>query len=487
MKKGRKYKMAMDDERFREWFQPQHNPGVDPYTLKRSDRKPSLVHVYEDGIIQRLSPYSFFYVKWKKPSKPQGGEMAWDDERFREWFRPEQNPGVDPWKLRKDDETPLVRYHESGIVQRTTCKNLFRCNCWNPCRSRNALAMDYKAFQDWFQPEYNPGVDPWKLKKHDKTTPLVHYYDNGIVKRTMCSSLFVSKTWNVVKSRNSFAMEYREFREWYQPHHNVGVDPWSLRKSDEETPLKHVYEDGRIQNYTVRQVFAQKAWLPRKFRHQLAIDNDTFKDWFQPEHNLNVNLKKLYRTDNKTKLIHVFEDGTVQKITANNLITFNRWDWIQPEHKLAMEYPEFAAWFQPQYNVGIDPWSITRSDERHLIHVDKDGNERRVTPKTLFATNRWELIGKRGLLTNAIKEDEEIALFIPDEEMQEKAKRCKLAHEYTFKCPFCGEEFDKTIGYMIGRSPKCPSCRDLGFHKEPVDDKQSNGYFLTIAKEKKPA
>lgn len=482
--------MAMDDERFRQWFQPQHNIGVDPYTLKRSDRKPHLVHVYEDGIVQRLAPYSFFYCKWKKPSRSQGRTTAMDDERFRRWFQPQYNKDIDPWTLRKDDkEKRLIHHHENGVIQRITCRSLFANNAWHISKEHEKciMAWDDERFREWYQPEYNPGIDVKKLRKYDKETRLVHYHENGVIRRITCKALFTSNNWNSVKSRNSFAMEYREFREWYQPEHNIGVEPWKLRKSDTEKNLKHVYENGAEQNVTARRFFREKSWLPRNRRSGLAINNQKFKEWYQPEHNPDVDISKLYITNNKTKLVHVFEDGGVQIITAYSLIVFNRWDSLAREYKLAMEYPEFASWFQPHHNVGIDPWSITRSDERHLIHVDKDGNERRVTPKSLFATNRWELIGKRGLLTNAIKEDEDIALFVPDEDMKEKMKRCKLAHKYIFTCPFCGEEFNRKIGDMIGRSPKCPSCRDLGLHQELVDDKQSDGCFLTRVKDNQSA
>ena len=485
MKKERKPLMAMDDERFRKWFQPQHNVGVDPYTLKRRDRKPRLVHIYEDGMVQRLSPYSFFYSKWKKPKKSMpGGAMAMNYKEFKEWFQPEHNPGVDPWKLRKDDdETQVVHYHDSGIVQRTTCKKLFNYKCWNPRRSQNAMAMDFKEFRDWFQPEYNPGVDPWKLKQHDKTTSLVHYYDNGIVKRTVCSSLFVSKSWNVVKSRNSFAMEFREFRDWFQPEYNPGIDPWTLKKSDDTIWLKHFHEDGSMQKSTARRLFIQKKWGPGTFHKQLAIDNPKFKEWYQPEHNPDIDITKLYKNDKTTKLIHVFEDGTVQKITAHSLIVFNRWNDIMLEHKLAMEYPEFAAWFQPDHNPDIDPWTLYRTNRQSLVHFDQDGNERRVSPYTLFKTNRWDLLGKRGVLTNAIEEDKDIALFIVNGEVYENLKSCRLSSAYTFTCPFCKEEFNSKIGDMIGKNPKCPRCKDLGFYRKQVDDKQSNGYFLTTEKE----
>lgn len=330
-----KGKLAMDDERFKTWYQPQYNPGVDPYTLRKADTRPSLIHVYENHAIQKLSPYRFFYENWKVPKKPRG-HMAMEHERFREWFQPAFNEGVNPYALKTTDREPeLVHVNEDGSTENMSAYEFFHRK-----KSRGSgFAMDDERFRQWFQPEYNKEIDPWKLRKYDKETRLVHYNENGIVRRTTCMTLFTAKNWDTVKSRNSFAMEYREFREWYQPEHNVGVDPWSLKKSDEETPMKHVYEDGTIQNYTARQVFAQKAWLPRKFRHQLAIYSPTFKEWYQPEHNLGVNIKKLYKSDAKTKLTHVFEDGTVQKTTAFSLFFFNRWDAITPEYKLAMEYP----------------------------------------------------------------------------------------------------------------------------------------------------
>lgn len=114
-----------------------------------------------------------------------------------------------------------------------------------------------------------------------------------------------------------------------------------------------------------------------------------------------------------------------------------------------------------------------------MIHVDKNGNTRRVTAQQLFASNRWELVGRRGLLTNAIREDEDIALFITKKEVLEKLERCRLKNEYIFTCPFCGEEFVRKIGDMIGRTPKCPRCKDLGLYKEQIANSETEGYFLT--------
>lgn len=486
-KKKRAYKYAMEDPRFAAWYQPEYNPGIDPWTLLKNDRLTRLNHVYDNGIIQRITPYYIISMKKWNPTK-SSCYKAMEYQEFRLWYQKEENPEVDPWTLRIIDKEPLLRHVEpDGTVQMISVLELFTRGNWYIDRkqcSKPDLAMEYWEFQEWFQPEYNPDVDPWTIHIRDKEPILVHRHENGAVQRISPFCLFIGNKWKLVKSHGSMAGDYPIFMFWFQREMNPGVDPYKLSKSDETTILYHVYENGKIQRTTARKLFMDNLWELKHFHRQLAADDPRFRRWFQPDHNPHVDLATLKRWDSKTKVYHAFPNGYVRAITPYSLFQSGLFD--ERLQMMAMDYPDFRAWYQPEYNPGLDPWTLKVSDrETSLAHEEEDGSSSCTTVRDLFESRGWEMFDENtffrgtGWMIDATVMDKEIELFLPDKEQANKLKRCYKNSLFQFTCPLCGSEFEKNVGRMINTHPKCPICSDTGFMRQN-EEPGAEGYYMTV-------
>lgn len=285
-------------------------------------------------------------------------KMCWDYPEFREWFQSENNPGVDPRTIRINDyKTKIIHIHENGYVQKITPGTLFDLNGFYPkCSRFGYYAWDYPQFREWFQPEHNPGIDPTKIRKLDTKTKLYHLYENGALRETTPNSLFTRNSFNF---KGYFVCwDYPEFREWFQSEHNPGVDPKKLRRNDTETTLIHVHENGWVQRITPCSLLRTQAWYPEKSRKQNWNDRSSVR------------------------------------------------------------------------------------------------------------------------MINAIDMDKDIALFLLKAEDKTKALWCMSDEVFEYACPLCGNVFSNEIRKMIGIAPKCPECLDTGFIEE-CDD-ALNGVYLSF-------
>lgn len=248
-------------------------------------------------------------------------------------------------------------------------------------------------------------------------------------------------------------------------------------------------------------------------RHEplMAWNYPRFREWFQPEHNPGVDPTKLRKYDRETRLVHVHENGYVQRTSCYNLFYNDAWDnngekRITPKkkHRKGLRYtpfkkkycsevPEFRQFFQKKYNPGIDLRELRVTDNKtRLTHVDEYGRVRHVTPNYLSASQKWELAPpgspralrrnvfkqETGTRFNALEADPELECFVISEAVYEKLKNCLGKDDFYFACPYCGYEFHKKVEDMVGVSPKCPNCKDMGFFQENSEEGADGGYLV---------
>lgn len=370
---------------------------------------------------------------------------------------------------------------------------MFATDGFYPKNSRfGYYAWNFPEFRAWFQPEYNPGIDPTKIRRWDQKTILYHLEEDGRLRPTTAHNLFTKNAWNKIKV-HSVCWSYKKFREWFQPENNPGVDPKTLRTDDNEVILIHVHKNGWVQKIKAISLFAGKddIWYPKRSQGScLAWDYPKFRVWFQQEYNPGIDPTTIRKWDSNTRLFHMYEDGVLRSTTAHSLFERDSFDF--KGYFVCWDYPLFRKWFQPEYNPGVDPKTLRRNDtDVKLVHVHENGWVQKITACSLITTQAWYPKKSRKQdwndrstvrMINAVDMDEDIAIFLPKAEDKVKALKCMSNEIFEFTCPLCGNVFSNEIRRMIAITPKCPACFDTGF----IEDNEDNivGAYLSFYRRK---
>ena len=259
----KRHEMAMDYEEFRNMFQPENNPSVDPYTLRKWADEPTIVYINQFGYKSTYTPHRFFSNELWKIAPYKKYLMAMDYKEFRDTFQPENNPGIDPYTLRKrDNEKRLKHISIYGIETYYYAYEFFLNKMWEYMPYKKyEMAMDYEEFRDFFQPENNPEVNPYTLRKWYDYTPLIHINQHGVVINYTADRFFNTRMWEYMPyQKYEMAMDYEEFRDFFQPENNPEINPYTLRKWDKKPDLLHINQYGVEINYNPDYFFRKELW-----------------------------------------------------------------------------------------------------------------------------------------------------------------------------------------------------------------------------------
>lgn len=165
---------------FRRWWENYGylNPDINPEKISVRGHK-MLKYKDESGEIREISVYRAAHGPYKKvPIK----YFAWSYPEFREFFREDLNPGIDPTKLRTRDYHTFIRYiTDGGRNSRISVKSFFQKLRQGPkTYSPDQFCWNYPEFREMFSRELNPGMDPEKLKVFDKRSMKYRTADGDI-------------------------------------------------------------------------------------------------------------------------------------------------------------------------------------------------------------------------------------------------------------------------------------------------------------------
>lgn len=265
--------------------------------------------------------------------------------------------------------------------------------------------------------------------------------------------------------KKMLAKDDPRFMEWFQPEYNPHVDLDTLPKWDDKIILIHIWPNGKIQRITAKSLFLNNSFSEVNHSGKvLAKDDPEFTTWFQPEYNPHINLDILSKSDDKAVLIHKDRDGFY---ATTSLLVFKN-NYSRPKgrrrYMLAVEFSWFPDWFQIEENEGLDVNQIHINDDGYeMKHREQDGEVWSITPKELFSD--IEITH-----TLAVLEDPEIAFFATDSIIRKvRTSSTEDREKLLFRCPYCGGTFVSSIASMVGASPKCLICKDVGFEEEWSD------------------
>lgn len=436
--------MAWDYPEFRGIYQKENNPGTNPRTLRKKDRTTAIHYTNPYGFKFDFYANDFFQNKlWEKyPYKRF--EMAMDYKVFRDIYQPHNNPGVDPYTIRKwDKDTDLIYVNPYGLEIPYTADRFFAYKLWETMPFKKLeMAMDYKEFSNRFQQENNLGVNPYSIRKWDRDIELKYMNPYGLEIPYTADRFFSYRLWETIDDiSDKMAMYYSEFATRFQQENNPEVNPYTIRKWDRKRTLYYINQHNVRIPYTAFRFFKERMW-------------ETM--------------------DSKG-------DPNKKKIRIRRAPLSERKKPVYKKHEMAMNYKEFREIFQQENNPGVDPYTIRKWDKKiRLIYINSYGVLIPYTPDYFFRKELWKTMPQRkpknGMLANALELDDEIELYVATEE-RNKLLEVDIFSPMAFNCPFCGSAFTKRLVDMINVSPKCPFCDDTGLYKE-VGDEEINGAFL---------
>ena len=490
------------DPDFMAWFQQDENPGVDVHNIKITDRHLRLWHHREDGYRYSIIVRYLFLNrdpdtgknvtgKFKLP-KEEKVRAAWSDPDFRKWFQPEENPGVDPTTLTKNDKTRLTHRRADGRTYTVVVASIYHGRDHFYCNEEYVLYADADSdFLSWFQPEENPGVDVHEIRMTDHKLRLWHRREDGyrysIIVRYLFfdydpdtkQTVFSGKFHMPKEERNDFAWADPDFQEWFQPEYNPGVDPTRIVKADCRTKMKHRRPDGRFYTATCSDLYAGTPTLhSRKEEREYVWDDPLFREWYQPEMNPGVDIKHLMKNDREQVLYHKRPDGRIYDTLAVRLYAQHGTFFCDKENWVYVwDDPEFREWFQSELNPGIDPTDFLRSNKTLIRHRCVDGYVYTITCSQLYYRGFFSVSCKRILYAC---QDEEIMLFAATEADRALLRKSAAGshRRLNFICPHCGFEFQRRISDVAFHYPKCQKCKDTGFFVPDYDSDGLNQAYL---------
>lgn len=471
-----------------------------------------------------------------KKRKRRVNNMAWDYQLFRSRYQWENNPGVEPTELLKDDDATMLVYRNPGNVKLWyTAKQFFDNSLWEIMPSvsdGHQMAMDYPIFRKFFQQENNHQVDPYSLRKIDESTHLINI--NTFKEKTIYTpqGFFRYKMWETIPFKKyEMAMDHEEFRNIFQQENNKKINPYTLRKWDKKTHLTYINPYNVKMSYTPRNFFRGELWKTMPYRevpkrsggyknshckeYEMAMDYEEFRNIFQQENNPQIDPYTIRKWDNKPRLIYINQYGIKMSYIPCSFFRYRLWEEMpyrktpkkrggykrtnckdhgmaterrsgkarkQRTVEMAMDSEEFREFFQKENNPGVDPYTLKKwRDYTPLIHINQYGVVTHYTPHYFFHKRIWEYVPYRqykpGETVNALALDEDLALYVKTEKDREKLLNTGVHTKKAFHCPFCGYEFSKKLIDMINCSPKCPFCNDTGMYEEASDD-EINGAYL---------
>lgn len=518
-------------EEFRNWFDQELNPDIDPRVIGINDST-KIKYRRSSGMIDSVCANTI-YNKIRKyghivESAKGNFQCIMDLPIFKDWFNQELNPNIDPYSISISAEWPHIQYvrvdgSEAEISPRRFVSIIKKNGKFiEPKKKAKAqYCSDDNAFMKRFDTALNEHVNFEILKKNDKNTKLRFIAQNGKIRITTAKSYYANVRRNQGKyvdnsSKNiRYAIEDRYFRSFFKQELNCDVDLSEIVRSDEKTVLHYLRNDGTIGNIKPKTFFKNiernngifiETHRENISPKALAIDDPVFKKWFNAELNPEIDVKTLSRSANVAIRYYDSEGEiySIRLVTFFRIIERNNGIFVEPKtktlneqtslhgrkKKIAIENPLFKEMFDTDLNVGVNLWKISCCDAytklKYYLSADDIVT---ITPKSFFEnvkrnngvfvpriTGRKVVSGK----TDAATKDPEIELFWDWKKNLKKPTEISpnSGCGFYFICPYCGYEFTKRMKNIAGKSPKCPQCHDEFKKGERATEMPSNVAFL---------
>ena len=261
------------------------------------------------------------------------------------------------------------------------------------------LLWDYsEEFRSWFDQELNPDIDPHSISISSEW-PHIHYIrsDGGadeisprkFVKIIRKNGKFLEPL-ECHRRRNKWCKNDAAFMEIFDTQLNKNVDFESLERRDDSVTLQFLDENKNICATTAMRYFenvSRRCREQHKKRHAIsgvhyAIENPYFRSFFKPELNAGIDLSTIVRSDTKTILHYLKDDGNVGDIKPKTFfknIKRNKGIFIETNREnmsskaLAIDDPIFKEWFNVELNPEIDVKTLSRSANVAIRYYDSEG------------------------------------------------------------------------------------------------------------------
>lgn len=514
-------------EEFRNWFDQELNPDIDPRVIGINDST-KIKYRRSSGMIDSVCANTI-YKKIKKyghivESAKGNFQCIMDLPIFKDWFNQELNSNIDPYSISISAEWPHIQYvrvdgSEAEISPRRFVEIIKKNGKF--IEPKKTAKVHDNAFMEKFDTVLNEHVDFETLKRNDDSTKLRFIAQNGRIRIITAKGYYANVRKNQGKyvdnsSKNiRYAIEDPYFRSFFKQELNCDVDLSEIVRSDEKTVLHYLKNDGTIGNIKPKTFFKnikrnngifietnRENMAPKA----LAIDDPVFKKWFNEELNPEIDVKTLSRSANVAIRYYDSEGEiySIRLVTFFRIIERNNGIFVEPKtktlnektslhgrkKKIAIENSLFKEMFDTDLNVGVNLWKISCCDAytklKYYLSADDIVT---ITPKSFFEnvkrnngvfvpriTGRKVVSGK----TDAATKDPEIELFWDWKKNLKKPTEISpnSGCGFYFICPYCGYEFTKRMKNIAGKSPKCPQCHDEFKKGERATEMPSNVAFL---------
>lgn len=496
-----------EDPPFRELFDPDLNPGIDPRTVKCTDKNIQIRYKALDGSISSITPYDISHRKgfsrsWSKYQSEH--EYCIDDPLFMEWYTPFSalNPDVDISTLRTDDNNKLINYKDNGEAFQITPYHIIRCLHVDTSRAkRKECRYGDSELKKWLKDfaDLNPGIDPDKLTFSDKKTKL--YYRPRDSSEICCitpNGLLRKKDWYAPPGgkNTALAKDTPGFIEWFALYKdlNPGVDITTIT-ANSSIRLHYLSQEGAVHSVKVRALCRRKNVFFQPSPPVLCSEDPQFIAWFEEYRWLNpdIDISTLILTTT-VKLAYLYE-GKRKEITVNRL--FHRKDILYQIRLTIHGDPLFWSFCIEEDHRVVD--SYRRSNLRvHFKMRCPEGHEYLQTPRQFY---HYADLGRspcpycdgRERVTEGVNDaasvDPEIKLFYSKDNSKpvHMVSAYNGSSDFKFECPYCGHKFEKRMKNIVGKNPKCPKCKDKGADVPKDKDYMPTGIpFLMIQEDLEP-
>lgn len=518
-------------EEFRSWFDQELNPDIDPRVIGINDRI-KIRYRRSSGMIDsmRANTIANKIEKYGHIVEAAKGnfQCIMDLPIFKDWFKQELNPNIDPYSISISAEWPHIQYVRIDGSNAEISPRRFvsiikkngkfvepkKCQRCDP-----QWCINDDVFMKKFDTELNKHINFKLLKSNDKNTILSFVDKSENIRTTTAHSYYLNVKRNGGKhadnsdKRIHYAIENPYFCSFFKQELNPNIDLSRIRCSDSKTVLHYVMENGN-EGYIKPKTFFKNIERNNgifveskrniKASKTLAIDDPSFKKWYEPELNPDIDIKKLSKYAN-AKIRHHDADGDIYSIKLSNffrIIEKNGGLFVEPKRKnletpvhgykkdTAMANPLFEKTFNTVLNAEIDLLKIMPSHAHPKLKYYNDNHEiDMIRPVDFFnnvkRNNGVFIKGKHHEKTisgetDAATKDPEIELFWDWKKNSKKPTELSpySGREYYFVCPYCGHEFTKRMKNIAGKSPKCPQCHDGFQRKEQSTKMPSDVAFL---------
>lgn len=272
---------------------------------------------------------------------------------------------------------------------------------------RGKFIKDVPEFMEWFDPILNPDLDISTLHVGDHKNRIFYMRKDGEIGSTTASTFLrnLKEHGTYIEPRvnisyplppRKLAMEESVFLEWFDTTLNPNIDLSKLYCSDDKITILYKRKDDKIGTMTAKSFFRNvkrnngcfvEARTLVSHKTFFAIDDPTFRNWYNPEINSDIDIEKVSKWNTKQKVKYVGSDNKIYDIHVNAFFyNINRNDgiFVEPNHsgnnsnrkkslkkiyKTPWKCPIFRDWFNQELNPEIDPIQLTFSSKMEIRYI----------------------------------------------------------------------------------------------------------------------